>query len=599
MPKHSKYSLYSIAFIFAFILAVSSYSGLWKKNRITLDAPSYYTYLPAVFIYGDLHLGYIDKDPAFFKDKIWYYRIENNARLIKHPMGISVALSPFFLIGHLCAKISGAPQDGYSMPYQNAVSAGVLIYLLAGLYYLRKLLLRFFSDRITALTLIATVTGTNLLWYSSFEGLMPHAISFSCWCICMYAFFSWTDTGAKKYIFAFAAAFGLIVLIRPLSLVAVLYFIIYAAIRLGGLKALAAFIRSRLPDVLIAVLISSCIAALQLCYWKYATGRWFYDVYIDEHFIFSSPQIIPFLFSFRKGLFVYTPVLVFAVAGLIRMFKTSRAVFYATVVTLAVTIYILSSWWAWSYGICWGMRPMIDYYSILAVPMAAGFTFVFSKGKIAGSLSGILVFLLIALNLFQTWQYKNGLIHYDDMTEAAYFKGFFQTRPSQEWQDLLRPYDWDRRIKGLPQADYSKAYFFSNFEKNTVAIRGFNQQYAGINPRAQNAVAAYAKEISALALFTVQPVKGDTVCIRAVNGNFLSVNPAYENVLTATAITPGPAEMFVIGFVSDDDNRITLRALNGLYVSASSAFPDILAASAREAGNHETFRLFVNEQEQQ
>ncbi|MCW3084058.1 MAG: hypothetical protein JWP12_1424 [Bacteroidetes bacterium] len=595
MLKQNKYSLYSIAFIFAFIFATSFYFGLWKKNRITLDAPSYYTYLPAVFIYGDLHLNYIDKDPGFFKDKIWYYKIENNAKLIKHPMGISVALSPFFLIGHLAAKITGGAQDGYSMSYQNAVSLGVLIYLFIGLYYLRKLLLQFFSDKITAITLIATVIGTNLLWYSSFEGLMPHAISFSCWCVCMYAFFQWLKTGIRKYIFAFGIVFGLIVLIRPFSLVGILYFLIYGIISTGGIKNFFEFVKPQFKNVIIAAVMSMLIVSLQFFYWKYATGKWIYDVYIDEHFLFDSPQIFPFLFSFRKGVFVYTPILIFAVIGLIRLFKTNRAIFYGTVITLALTIYILSSWWAWSYGICWGMRPMIDYYSLLSIPLAAGFAFVFSRKKIALLASTVIV-LLIALNLFQTWQYKNGLIHYDDMTEEAYFKGFFQTEISPGWQDLLRPYDWDRRIKGLPQVDYSKEYFFNNFGKYTVSLRGFNQQYAAINPKAQNAVAAYTKNIIPVSLFTIQPIRGDTVCIRAVNGNFLSVNALYENALLATSIIPGASEKFIISFVRDNDNKITLQALNGNYVSTGDAFPNILSASATTVSPKETFRLFVNEQ---
>src|SRR6218665_138410 len=236
MPEQKKYSLYSIAFIFAFIFASSFYFHLWQKNRITLDAPSYYTYLPAVFVYGDLHLNYIDKDPAFFKDKIWYYRIDNGNKLIKHPMGISVALSPFFLAGHLLAKVSGSAADGYSMPYQNAVSIGVVIYLFIGLYYLRKILLQFFSDKIAALTLFATVIGTNLLWYSTFEGLMPHAISFAFWCISMYTFMQWLKTGRQQSIFIFALAFGMIVLIRPFSLVGIVFFLIYGSISMGGIK---------------------------------------------------------------------------------------------------------------------------------------------------------------------------------------------------------------------------------------------------------------------------------------------------------------------------------------------------------------------------
>jgi hypothetical protein len=311
--------------------------------------------------------------------------------------------------------------------------------------------------------------------------------------------------------------------------------------------------------------------------------------------VFDSPQMLPVLFSFRKGLFIYTPILLFAIIGLIRFFKTKPAFFYGIIITLTVSIYILSSWWAWSYGICWGMRPMIDYYPLLALPLAAGFDYFFSKNKIAQILTSVVILLLIMLNLFQTWQYKNGLIHYDDMTRAAYFKGFFQTKITPGWLDLLSPYDWERRINGLPQIEYSEAYLKSSIGKYPVKIRGFNLQYAGINPKAQNAVAAFIKGDSEFGIFKIEPQQGDTVCIRASNGNLVSVSRAYDNVLIADAVIPGAAEKFVITYLEEDDNKIALRSFNGRYVSESAMFPNLLFATSTEISEKETFRLFVVE----
>ncbi|MCW3072762.1 MAG: hypothetical protein JWO44_2652 [Bacteroidetes bacterium] len=591
-----KYSLWSIILIFAFILSIFFSFNIWKKNRIIIDAPSYYTYLPATFIYGDLHLNFIDRNPAFFKNRIWYYKIKDGKRLIKHPVGISVALSPFFLAGHLAAKITGGLQDGYSLCYQNAASIGVLFYLFIGLFYLRKLLLNYFSEKITALTLISIVLGTNLLWYSSFEGLMPHAISFSLLCVCLYHFYAWLKNASRKNLLLFAAVFGLSILIRPLALTIGLYFLVVAVLSKGGFRQLWEFLQPQLGNIILALFLVIAIASLQLMYWKYATGYWIYDVYIDEHFVFSSPQMSLFLFSFRKGVFVYTPILLFAVIGFIRLYKIQRAIFYGTVILMPVTVFLLSSWWAWSYGICWGMRPMIDYYSLLSIPLASGFAMLFSK-KMFAFIGSALVVLLIALNLFQTWQYKNGLIHYDDMTRKAYIKGFFQTRPSPEWQDLLRPYDWDRRIKGLPQIENYKAYFESCYGRYYVYFRGANMQYVAINPKAQNAVAAYAKEYSAdVCSFTVRDLGNGTAGIVSSDEHFLSVSSMYDNVLIANADRAGANELFEIVYLEEDDNRIALKSkATGKYVTMSPAFPNILFATADTIGRNEIFRLFVIE----
>jgi hypothetical protein len=586
-----QYSKYSIVFIFAFILSIFFYFDLWNKNRITIDAPSYYTYLPAAIIHHDLHLNYIDANPDFYRNKVWYYKIEGDKKLIKHPMGVSVMLSPFFIAGHWIAGWIGSSQDGYSMPYQNAASIGVLCYLFLGLYFLRKILLDYFSEKIVALTLISISLGTNLLWYSSFEGLMPHAISFSLWCICIYSFFNWIKSGTKKFILYFSIAFGLIVLIRPLSIVSILYFLIYGVISLGGMKNFIEFLKPKWKSVFIGAILSFLIAALQLCYWKYATGKWLYDVYVDEHFVFSSPQMLPFLFSFRKGVFIYTPVLIFAIIGLVKMWKTNRALFYSTIIFMTITVFLLSSWWAWSYGICWGMRPMIDYYALLSLPIAFGYTALANKNKIVKIIFYGIISLFISLNLFQTWQYKNGLIHFDDMSKEAYFKGFFQTKISPEWVDLLKPYDWDRRMQGLPQIEYS--FGFLQEIQHEVYIRGSNMMYVSVNTKAQNAMGALSKEPDENGKFYLECGGNRQFTVYGKGGLFWSLKPAYENAITVSEMTVSPTECFTFEYLDEDDNKIAIKASNGKYVSIGSQWPFILKANADEIGKNETFRYFV------
>lgn len=589
--KQINYSRYSILFIFVFIITIFFSFNIWNRNRIIVDAPSYYTYLPALIIHNDLKLNYIDSKPAYYKNKVWYYKIENDKKLIKHPMGISVALSPFFVAGHLIAKMNGAVQDGYSMTYQNAVSIGVLFYLFIGIYFLRKILLDYFSEKITAITLIAIVLGTNLLWYSSFEGLMPHAITFSVWCLAMYTFFKWLKTSEQKFILYFSALFGLIVLIRPLSIVAILYFIIIGIYSKDGFKLFLDFIKLNLKTVIVGFVIAFVVASLQLIYWKYATGRWLYDVYMDEHFVFSSPQILPFLFSFRKGVFIYTPILIFALFGLQAFYKTNKGIFWSTFILMCITIFLLSSWWAWSYGICWGMRPMIDYYALLSLPLAAGFQLILNKSKAIKVICVGIIFLLISLNLFQTWQYKSGLIHYDDMSKESYFKGFFQTKPSIEWADLLKPYDWERRENHLSQIEYSADFLKSN--KKEIYLRGSNLMYVLVNEKAQNAMGALGKDYSVNSLFYIQCHEGNIISIRSSVDLYWSIKPQYENAITASETNIGSSEKFTFEYLSDDDNRIALKAANGKYISIGSKWPFILKADSDKIGKNEIFRYFV------
>jgi hypothetical protein len=592
-----QYSIYSIALIFLFILSIFTYYQLWRKNRLLIDAPSYYAYLPAAVIHHDLRLNFIDTDPLFFRDKIWFYNIEGNKKLIKHPMGLSVALSPFFIAGHLAAKITGAAQNGYSLCYQNAMSIGVLVYLLIGLFYLRKLLLNWFDDKIVALTLIVIVIGTNLLWYSTFEGLMAHALSFSLLCVCLCHFYNWLKEGSKINLWSCAGIFGLSILIRPLVVTILIYFVIVLLFTKGSFKNALSFLKPQSKAIMISVFIVFAIGCLQMIYWKYATGKWLYDVYIDEHFIFSSPEIFLFLFSFRKGMFVYTPVLIFSVIGLLFLFRKNRAVFYGTVVLMIITVFLLSSWWAWSYGISWGIRPVIDYYSVLSIPLAGGFTFLLNKGKAVKILCSVVIFLFIALNVFQTWQYKNGAIHYDDMTREAYFKGFFQASPGDEWKGLLSPYDWERRIKGLPQIEYSKSYISESLRKKNVYLRAANLKYVAVNSRANNTAAAFADVFnSSASALTAEIFPDGNIALISADGYYMSVSRRFNNALMGIGEKPGVYEQFEIEFLDDDNNRVAFKSVGtGRYLGFDPSMHNIIFANSMDIGARETFRIFIIE----
>lgn len=205
----------------------------------------------------------------------------------------------------------------------------------------------------------------------------------------------------------------------------------------------------------------------------------------------------------------------------------------------------------------------------------------------------VLLTFFITLNLFQTWQYKNGLIHFDDMSKEAYFFGFFQTKASPEWVDLLKPYDWDRRMKGLPQRNYSKAYFENLNENNTISLRGSNLLYLVVNPQAQNAMGAIAKGVLAESKFAIQHLKGDTICIRSSNGLLWSVKSNYENAITATELLAHTTEKFTITYLNAEDNRIAIKAYNGKYVSIGAQWPFIIKANGDQLNKETTFRYFV------
>ena len=79
------YSYYSYVVIFlvtaAFILVNYNYYNGHTEKIVQYDIKSYYSYLPATFIYKDLTLDYTKENPRLF-DKTWPVTLPNGNRLI-------------------------------------------------------------------------------------------------------------------------------------------------------------------------------------------------------------------------------------------------------------------------------------------------------------------------------------------------------------------------------------------------------------------------------------------------------------------------------------------------------------------------------------
>ena len=91
-------------------------------------------------------------------------------------MGLSVLYSPFFFAAHSYALLSDDyPASGYSRPYHVALEFSSLFYLIFGLLVLRKILLRYFSELVTAITILITGLATNLFSYTTMGATMPHS----------------------------------------------------------------------------------------------------------------------------------------------------------------------------------------------------------------------------------------------------------------------------------------------------------------------------------------------------------------------------------------------------------------------------------------
>ena len=89
------------------------------------------------------------------------------------------------------------------------------------------------------------------------------------------------------------------------------------------------------------------------------------------------------------------------------------------------------------------MRPFIDMYGLLALPLGSLISVVFEKAWWKRMALVLLLFGGISLQLFQSRQYYIGNIHWDSMTKEAYWASFFKKYPPPGWHYLLAPPDYE------------------------------------------------------------------------------------------------------------------------------------------------------------
>ena len=454
-PRKISLSAAMVVFVAAFLLIHNVFDiKCYQTPRkvIDNDVINFYSYLPALFAEGDLTLTFAKNDIERYvcSDHYWPEILPDGTMLIKTTMGLSMLYCPFFLVAHTLAEPLGYESDGFSPPYALALIVACIFWVVMGCVFLRKALLQHFSEGVTAIVIGITVFATNLYWYSSYEAPYSHGFLFGLICIFLWQTQRWHARPTWWGSVAVGLNLGLISLIRPTNALVLLYFIFYDVTTWNELKEKISQYLQQWPKMLVMAVCALAVWVPQMVYWHSMTGHFFFYSYTNnEQFFWTDPKLVEFLFGFRKGWLVYTPVMIFAILGLVAVYKRYRRYFYATVVFLVLNIYVLSCWWCWWYGGSLGQRSMVDCYGLLAIPMAAFLTWVREQKKKVWRITLIVIFAAITyLSFFHYKQYKHRAIHYDSMTRRAYFDSFGHKYPSERFDSLLEWPDYEAAKQG-------------------------------------------------------------------------------------------------------------------------------------------------------
>ena len=393
------------------------------KNCIDGDGKGYYAYLPAVFIYHDLSFSFFQKNMTHLGNQYGNSFIlnHNGKNVNKYTCGEAILLLPFFLLATLYSWLFHIPIDGYNRIYHLYCAIGSLFYGIFGLFYVKKFLQKYaLSNLAIALGLTAIALGTNMLNYMIHEISMSHIFSFAMIAWHVFMVKKYVDAPAVKTSFLIGLTLGLIILIRPVNGMIIFSYPFLMSGNFIHLKK-----KKTIVHLLIMVGFALSVISIQLIIWKIQTGNFLVYSYKNEGFYFNNPQIYNYLFSFKRGAFIYSPVLFFSFISIFALCKRSIKECILIILFLLFVIYIHSSWWSWYYGDGFGERPLVDFYIFFAFLIAIFFN---GLSKLYLRISAITLFAAaVIFHLVFFYQYYYGILHPDSMNFEKFKYVFLKT----------------------------------------------------------------------------------------------------------------------------------------------------------------------------
>lgn len=400
-----------------------------KESVLREDAVYYYSWLPAVLVRHDVRLQFLDTLPALPHRYSHNTLPETGQRVFKMPPGVAIMEIPAFLAAQWIAPDA---DEGFSLIHAQCIRLWAILLSFFACILLYKLLLERFEDLVARLVIVALVLGSNLYYYMWIDSGMSHTYTFSCTVFLWWRVDALIRKGRGGWDLGLWA--GLLFLIRHTNLLLLPYFA-WMLWQNGAFK--------RFPfRMAFGFVCFGGLVGLQIIYIHHVTGYFWANTYGREGFFWMQPYFTEVLLSFRKGWFIYTPIMVLVIPGFFLLYRQHKQELSAILLPMLLFVYAISSWWCWWYGGSFGMRALIDYYALLSIPLG----YAIQRGLMRfARIFKVAIACCILLNVWQSYQYAHGILHWDAMTARSYREGFFR------WQTPKSP------IPGWKHPDYERS----------------------------------------------------------------------------------------------------------------------------------------------
>jgi hypothetical protein len=330
------------------------------------DGVGYYAYLRAPLIEHSLDFthDYLSANDSFREGRVdedghivSLYRTKTGHLDNHFTVGPAVLWSPFVLLAHFGVLIarhlgSNVAADGFSSPYRYAMALGTAFYGFLGLWLSYRLARKYVAPRWSFLATVAIWWASSVPVYMYFNPSWSHIHSaFVCALFLWYwdttrgdqRWLRWVILGIIAGLMVDVYYANLMLLMVPLWEAISQYLQMSKPAPAPGLRFGQLFGRHLLFVFVISVVLIPTFLTRWIVY-----GGPFESGYVHlRQFLWATPAFIPVLFSSEHGLLAWTPLLGFAIVGLIlfaRRFPAVGAPFLAGFVAFYLFIGVYPDW---------------------------------------------------------------------------------------------------------------------------------------------------------------------------------------------------------------------------------------------------------------
>lgn len=333
-------------------------------------------------------------------------------------VGPAILWAPFLLFAHALVKTADAfgahiPTNGFSSPYRVAMALGTALYGFAALLISFRLARKYVAEKWAFLATLGIWLASSLPVYMYFNPSWSHAQSaFMVACFVWY----WLRTLNSRTLTQWLIL-GLVggLMMDVYYINAVLFFLpfgesmvsYYSAIKHGSLRTASTLLfRNVLFSLAIVGAFFPTLVTKKIVYGS------FFDFGYGVPWYWSSPAFFKVAFSSDHGFFVWTPVLILSVVGLVLLNWRDRRLARYFVVLFLLYLYAIGCYSDWDGLSSFGNRFFISLTPIFVIGLAAFFQWlaVLVQAKAAGWAVGLATAVLIAVNLGLIFQWGMHLI---------------------------------------------------------------------------------------------------------------------------------------------------------------------------------------------